>query len=240
MKDFHRRNPTLIAGIAITSLIIAIICVALLVGARNTQRETLQRFDKIAALDELLGPKGGISERSKTEVDIIMRETPHALGAWVTRLNYDKTENPIIHSYFKNDVLKDAMDIYVKNQISGKGFSSAELNRSSSQSVRNSEEAKMGIIKCGSIETTNLPRIAPEILNVASGVCRATIPPFDENVNIAVVVITDKAADENSVAIQEVRRQMLRLQIDIFNRDYQGRETWAAPLGITSNDDVHP
>jgi len=126
-------------------------------------------------------------------------------------------------------IIDETMRLYKEMQESGKGYSSDELNKASAQSLRNSEEAKTGLIKCGPLEVTNLPKIAPRIVDLARGVCRATLPPFDQDVNLALVVVIDIPGDGTGPDIQSIRRTTLQLQIDIFNRDYQGRETWARP-----------
>ena len=89
------------------------------------------------------------------------------------------------------------------------------------------EEAKNGLIKCGPIANTNIPKLAPGVDKIVKTVCRATIPPFDENVNLAIVVLLTIPPNMATNDIQEIRRVLLQLQIDIYNRDFQGRETWA-------------
>lgn len=224
MRGFLERNAMLVAGLAAIGLVTSIILGILVYGAREAQEIALTRVD--IKEETAIGPKGMISDRSKLQIDTMMQETPHVLGGWATKLNYEKTENPILHAWMGNEVVKKTLQSYIDNQLKGRGFSSAELNAASQQSLRNSEEAKTGLIKCGPLEQTNLPRIAPEILGVAKAVCRATIPPFDEKVNLGIVVVIDIPANENTEEIQAIRRMLLRIQIDIYNRDYQGRETW--------------
>jgi hypothetical protein len=145
----------------------------------------------------------------------------------MAKIHYEKTENPVVYYWTRDPVIDVLMDNFDSLQKSGKGWSSVELNKMSKQSARNTEATKTGIINCIPITQTNLPRLAPAIVNVAQTTCRAPIPPFDTNVNMSLVVALDVPADENSPEIQAVRRALLQLQIDIFNRDYQGRETWA-------------
>lgn len=230
MKDFLQRNVTLLSTMTGIAFIVIFILLALLIGARELQQQTLERVDR-AVVDQvdLPGRKNQISDRSKKEISTLLESNTHIIGGWATKLNYEKTENPIIYYFVKDPVIQVAMDTFAKNQAEGKGRSSAELNADSTQSLRNSEEAKSGLIKCGPLASTNIGRLAPGIEKVAKGVCRATIPPFDENVSLAVVVVLNIDATTNSPDIQEVRRTLLQLQIDIFNRDFQGRETWAHP-----------
>jgi hypothetical protein len=231
MRDFLEQNNTLVVGLAVGGTVLAIILGILLYGARELQVETLKRIDQPAVgAVELPGPKNQISDRSKKQVDTLLDETPHIVGGWVTKLQYGKTENPIIHFWTESDTVKDLIIEFGEIQESGRGSSSAELNAASEQSLRNSEEAKSGLIKCGPLSATNLLQIAPSIVNVAKGVCRATIPPFDENVNLGVVVLIDVDPNDNNADIQAIRRTLLQLQIDVFNRDYQGRETWARAI----------
>ena len=230
MKDFLQRNVTFLSAMTGIAFVVIFILLALLIGARELQQQTLERVDR-AIVDQvdLPGRKNQISERSKKEINTLLEGNTHIIGGWATKLNYEKTENPIIYYFVKDPVIQVAMDTFAKNQSEGRGRSSAELNADSSKSLRNSEEAKSGLIKCGPLATTNIGRLAPGIDKVAKGVCRATIPPFDENVSLAIVVVLNIDASTNSPDIQEVRRTLLQLQIDIFNRDFQGRETWAHP-----------
>ena len=231
MKDFLERNTMLVTGIAVAAVVLAVILGMLLVGARDLQLETQRRIDKPDKAEEMsLGRKGQISTRSKTQLEVVLSETPHVVGGWVTKLNYGKTEVPILHYWARDPLITDFIDAFSTRQKEGRGNSSEELNAKSEQSLRNSEEAKTGLIKCGPLESTNLLKIEPKIAIVAKGVCRATVPPFDENVNLAIVVLIDVDAEVNSPEVQAVRRALLQLQIDIYNRDYQGRETWARPL----------
>jgi hypothetical protein len=229
MKAFLHRN---VIWISVAAILLAIACAILtifVVSAKDLQNEILRRVDRVSATD-LPGPKNQISERSKTQIDTLIKENPHAIGAWVAKNEYEKTENPVIFYVAKDPIINTLMTNYAAKQASGNGFSSSELNASSAQSLRNSEEAKTGLIRCGPLDQTNVPKLVPDISKHAKGICRATIPPFDENVNIAIVVPINIPANENTPEIQAIRRMLLQLQIDIFNRDYQGRETWARPL----------
>ena len=225
--SFLARNTSFLVGLLAIAVFSAITMGVLLFSARQLQQETLSRIDQPVNGHDLPGPRGQVSTRTKYQVTTVLTETPHILGGWVTKLKYEKTEVPFIHTFVKVPELAQFLERYADMQRSGKGFSSAELDRDSAQSLRNSEEAKSGLIKCGPLSATNIPKLAPGIDRIAKGVCRATIPPFDENVNIAIVVVTDVDGSQNSSEIQEIRRSLLQLQIDVFNRDYQGRETWA-------------
>jgi hypothetical protein len=228
MKDFLQRHVTAVLIFCFTTIFLLAVA---LFATRELQQKTLQRVDQtVSDASELLGKKNKISDRSRQEIDTLLASNPHVLGGWAAKLNYEKTENPIIYYFAKDPIVKTAMENYAALQASGKGHSSAELNADSTQSLRNSEEAKTGLVKCGLIEETNLAKLAPNITQKVKGVCRATIPPFDEKVNLAIVVVIDVQGDLNDESIQEVRRTMLQLQIDIYNRDFQGRETWAHPL----------
>lgn len=226
-ESFVARNAAMLVGLLIVTLFTALVLGFLLVSARNLQEETLKRIDQPVNGHDLPGPKGQISQRSMDEVSALLSETPRVLGGWVAKLNYEKTEDPIIHFWARSPLITKFVETYHDVQVSGKGYSSAELNAANQQSLRNSEEAKTGLIKCGALTATNLPKLAPGIEKFAKGVCRSTIPPFSEGVNLSIVVVTDVPGDQNSPEIQEIRRVLLQLQLDVFNRDYQGRETWA-------------
>ena len=230
MKDFLQRNVTVISTALVGAFIVIFLLLVALIGARELQQKTLARVDQtVSDSTDLLGKKNKISPRSQQEIDTLLASNPHIIGGWATKINYEKTENPVIYYFAKNPIVKTAMENYAKVQASGQGNSSAELNADSKQSLRNSEEAKTGLIKCGKLETTNIAKLAPGIGNIVKGVCRATIPPFDEKVNLAIVVVIDIDGDLDNAQIKEVRRTMLQIQIDIYNRDFQGRETWAHP-----------
>ena len=224
MKKFLREHVVLHSSLTLGLLAVTLALSTILVGVRLKQEEKLMRHDTVA---EVLGPKNDISDRSKLQISTILSETPHVVGGWMAKIHFEKMENPVVYYWARDPVVDILMDNFDSLQKSGKGWSSAELNKMSKQSARNTEATKTGIINCMSITQTNLPRLAPAIVNVAQTTCRAPIPPFDTNVNMSLVVALDVPADENSPEIQAVRRALLQLQIDIFNRDYQGRETWA-------------
>ena len=215
---------------AATSIALAFLLGVLLLGAREIKDETFNRLDQTEVdVSKLPGKRDQLSDRSKKEIVTLLETNPHVIGAYAVKLNYEKTENPIFF-YFSNDPFMDVLMMnYDKSQRSGKGFSSAELNASSAQSLRNSEEAKSGLIKCDLLSSTNIAKLAPGIDKMVKGVCRATIPPFEDEVNMAIVVLITLKGDESSDEIQRIRRTLLQLQIDIYNRDFQGRETWAHP-----------
>lgn len=229
MKDFLTRNTALITGLFVVSLFAVLVLIFVLISTKASYNETLQRLDQLPVTN-LPGPNSQISQRSRDEINTLLFETPHVIGGWIAKLHYEKKEVPLVHTWARNRIIIEAMETYTQLQLSGKGFSSAELNQQSPQSMRNADEAKSGLIKCGPLESSNLPKLAPRILGEAGTVCRATIPPFSDEVNLALVVVTDNEVDEHSPEIQAIRRTMLRIQIDIFNRDYQGRETWARSL----------
>ena len=222
---FFQRNTSVLVSLLIAAFLVIFVLVGLLISARNIQTETLARIDQPMNKDDLPGPKGMISDRSRKQIDTMFQETPHILGGWVIKLQYEKTDNPFIHEWTRIPAVTKFSKAYGELQASGKGFSSAELDRDASLSVRNSKEAKTGLISCGPIAVTML-KITPEISAIGKGLCRATIPPFGEKVNLAIIALVDIDGTQNSPELQEVRHQLLRLQIDVFNREYQGRETW--------------
>jgi hypothetical protein len=229
MKAFLERNTSLIAGLFVISLFTILVLGFLLMSTKQSYVDALQRIDK-PEVAELPGPKNQVSPRTVEEMNTLFYETPHVVGGWIAKLHYEKLENPVIHFWGRDRIITQTMEAFDAMQKSGKGYSSDELNASSKQSLLNSEEAKNGLIKCGRLEDTNLLKIAPQIATKAKAVCRATIPPFSEGVNLAVVAVIDIDGTLNTSEVQEIRRVLLRLQIDIFNRDYQGRETWAREL----------
>lgn len=230
MKDFLQKHVTLLSGLVVGSFIAIFILLVLLITTNELQQRARTEND-ISEVDiaHLPGPKEQISDRSKKEIAVLFEGNPNVAGIYVTKIHYGKTENPIFF-YISNDpYFEKAIMKYDAIQKSGEGQSSEELNEASEQSLRNSEEAKTGLIKCDTIFSTNIPKLSPGIENVAKGVCRATIPPFDPKVNLAIVVLLKPDGRTPSEEIQEIRRVLLQLQIDIYNRDFKGRETWAHP-----------
>jgi len=228
ISDFLRRNAAVMIGLVALSIVVIGVIAFLFEEARLRQQQILQRVDAVQATSKLPGPKDQISERSQHELNVIFAETPHIVGGIVSRLTYNKTDDPIIYVWSGSDPsIIQFTKTFHDLQVAGKGMSSAEAASSSKLSLRNSDEARQGLIKCGPIDATNLAKITPSIANVAKGACRATLPPFDPNVNLAIVVAVDIAGDSQDDRLEGVRRALLQLQIDIFNRDYMGRETWA-------------
>lgn len=226
--DFLRRH-TLWLALATAFLFASTVALLFLFqAARDTNITERARVDRPLSLRELPGPLNKLSDRSKEEIRTMLSETPHVLGGWVVKVKYEKTEYPVIFSWFKDPIFNEILKKYRQRQESGKGFSSAELAAPSAPpSLQNSEELRTGLIKCSNLEATNLTLLAPELKETSvKSICRATIPPFDENVNIGIIVLVDIPADNMTTEIKDIRRMLLRLQIDLFNRDWQGRETW--------------
>lgn len=230
MKDFLHRNVTLISALLAICFAGVFLLFVMLLAAKE-QRDKFDGLDQtVFTLSDLPGPKNQISRRTQKEIDVLLQANPHVIGGWAAKIHYEKLENPVIYAFAKDPIIGIALDNYDRAQKTGRGFSSAELDAQSAQSAANTEEAKTGIIRCGPLSMTNIGRLAPGIDKKVKGVCRATIPPFDENVNLAIVVLIDNdGVNQDDEAIVEIRRTLLQLQIDIFNRDFKGRETWAHP-----------
>ena len=226
MRNFLERHATFVALIAISCAALSIILGILLLAATELHHETIKRFDRGFIAADLPGRKHQISVRSRLQFDTLLRETPHVVGGWVSKTEYAKTENPIIHAWDTDGSITKALEAYGTRQQSGLGFSSLEV-ANFSNSIRNSDEAKLGLIACLPLAATPLLKLSPELSRVGAGICRAVIPPFDDHANLALIVVIDNDGSINGPDIKTVRRALLQLQIDIFNRDYQGRETWA-------------
>ena len=228
MKDFIHRHVTLISSLLGLSFAVVFLLFVLILAAKE-QRDKFAADDRpLVSFTDLPGPKNEISERSRKEIDVLLQGNQHILGGWAAKIHYAKTEFPVIYFFAKDPLIETAMRNYEAAQRSGRGFSSAELDARNTQSAANTQTAKTGIIICQPLGTTNIGRLAPGIAKKVKGVCRATIPPFDENVNLAIVVLVDNdTMDQEDPVIVDIRRTLLQLQIDIFNRDFKGRETWA-------------
>lgn len=182
----------------------------------------LQRPD---VSETLPGPKNQLSQRSKREIEVILSETPYVLGAWVSKVHYGKTENPIIFYWTNEPVLVGLVKNIADTQASGRGYSSAERDADPKLLLRNSVEARTGLIKCSSIAGALLD-LTPAITRYVKSICRATIPPFAPNPNLDIVLFIDIDVSKPSPEQQLIFRKLLQLQLDIYNRDYKGREIW--------------
>lgn len=230
MKEFLQKHITLVSLVAVTALTGMFTLGALFIGATELREKAFFRVDQTAVdASKLPGKQNEISDRSKLEIKTVLEPNPYVIGAYVTKLSFEKTENPVIYYFAKDQIMDTFMLDYDSQQRTGKGQSSAELSASNPQSLRNSEESRSGLIKCDLLSSTNIGKTTPGIDKKVKGVCRATIPPFEDEVNMAVMVLITLKGDESSDEIQKIRRLLLQLQIDIYNRDFQGRETWAHP-----------
>lgn len=174
-------------------------------------------------IDTLPGPNEQLSAKSIEHLNGILVNTPNVLGAYVTKTEYATRENPIIWYDGKSEIFKLGMSRYIATQLSGKGKSSVEVDKSKNQTLRNSTEVKHGKIACGAIQETSFIRIVPELIQ-AKAVCRAPIPPFAPEANLNIVVVTDIDMAGNTLSSVSIRRALLELQVDIFSRDYTNRD----------------
>lgn len=176
-------------------------------------------------LSDLPGPQGQLSPRSKRELQVLLYPNPSVVGAWVSKIHYAKTENPIVwfgggHSKFEG-VIKQ----YIDRQEKSLNYSSRELASFGSATLRNTYASLIGDISCAPLAMTALPKVAPKASDIANMVCRAPIPPFNPAANLALVVLLN-ADGEDDKRVEAVRKIILQLQIDIYNRDFLAREIW--------------
>lgn len=239
-KSFLRRIGVIVAVVAMLAILIV---TAIFVFNRAIPEKPITPPLPPAAVPQLKnlpGPKGQLSERSKDQLRVAAEENPRIMAIVALRYKYGKTESRYIFSWThpKAKVIVDKI-IADNNalQASGKGMSSEEAAALAAakakidpavaaRALRNSEEAKQGLVKC--VPITEATLMNPELVTIATGICYATIPPFDPNTTMAIIVLTDNDL-ENFSEVSLMRRQLLMLQIDIFNRDFQGRETWIHP-----------
>lgn len=176
-------------------------------------------------LSDLPGPQDNISERSKKEIKTLLGPNDTVVGAWVSKISYNKTENPIVWYGAGTRSFTEMTLDYIHRQEAGLNLSSKELSNVGAAALRNTQASKVGDISCAPISLTALPRIAPKSVEIAGVVCRAPIPPFNPTANLAIVALLDaKSVDDKKV--EAVRKKILQLQIDIYNRDFLAREIW--------------
>lgn len=238
----RRQKPSFIRsyGPAIVAIaVVLVIVVAAVIGTiRVVHRDMPKPLVPIVAIEDLPGPKGLIGKRSMYQLETFSKENPHILATIVTRYHYTKTETPFIYTWTNGDkkvdkVVNKIIDEVKARQASPQAQSSDEVAaerakdpKRMAQTLRESEEAQLGLIKCLPIQDTVLNY--PALASISTGICFATIPPFEANAGMAITMLTDSPLTKYS-ELAEMRRILLALQIDIYNRDFQGRETWAHP-----------
>lgn len=226
-------------GPAAAAIIVVLVIIGTaIVGTIQVLHRDEPKVVPIVAMEDLPGPKGNISKRSMYQLDTFSQENTHILATIVSRYSYTKTQSPFIYAWTNGDkkvkaVVDKILQETAVRQASSKGMSSEDVMRQRAkdpeklaQTLRNSEEARLGLIRCVKIEDAVLNY--PVLKTVATGICFATIPPFDSNAGMAITMLTDTPLTKYS-ELAEMRRILLALQIDIYNRDFQGRETWAHP-----------
>lgn len=239
LKDFLQRHAAAImTGLAGLGVLASVSLGVLLYSAVQEQRETLKQIERPLDPATLPGRNYQLSERSKYQLTTILGETPHVVAGFAIKYKYGKHENPIIFTFSRPDARADITAIVNRveaNQASEKGMSSDEQKalvdanpELKARQLRYSEEARQGLIKCIPLDDQSIDT-NPELKKFSKGLCYATIPPFDANSFMALIVLIDVEPDESTAEVTELRRVLLQLQIDIFNRDFQGRETWPRP-----------
>lgn len=225
---------------AIAVAVVLTIVIAAFVGTLMVIRRDAPTPPPVVASvtgEDLPGPRGDISERSKQQIETLAAENEHAVMVLVVRYKYTKTQIPFAHTWARNPeaqaVIGGIVERLMSEQNERTGRSSEEVRRDderdpdfASKRIRNSEEARLGLIKCVPIADAAL--VYAELKTVATGICIATIPPFESSTAMAIIILTDSEMSQ-SAELAEMRRMLLQLQIDIYNRDFQGRETWAHP-----------
>lgn len=230
-ETFLHRYAPVVAILALLTLITAAVLGTIFVLRNNAASPTAPTI----AIADLPGPKYQISKRSEEQVGTLLKENPHIVGAFVTRYKYAQGESQFIYSWGRSAAEKKKLDQALRALTDAdNGMSSEEKqamaykdSAETARLLRNSQEAKQGLIKCISISEAAV-RTQIKFQAIGTGICYATIPPFEEKASLGIYILTDSPLNEfNEIA--EARRVLLMLQIDIYNRDYQGRETWAHP-----------
>jgi len=221
---------------AIAVLVVFTIIITAIVGTiKVIQREAAHR--PVVVAEDLPGPKNQISQRSKEQLVTMSQEYPHILAVAVTRYHYKKNENLFAYAWAKTPAVKKVLDKIIddlnKRQTGPNAMSSDEVAAMNAKNperaarmLRNSEEARLGLIKCVPISEATLTY--NELRTITTGICYASIPPFEAAPAMGIIMLTDSKLTEYS-ELAEMRRILLALQIDIYNRDFKGRETWAHP-----------
>lgn len=214
---------------------VAVIAASVIGTIQILRRNAAMQPASASIVENLPGPKNQLSARSKQQLTKLA-ENDNVVGVMAIRYTYSKIDNPIIFATSSSATTQHIFDGIVegldKRQTPETGLSSTEAVKSvtgagqEQKHLRNSEEAKLGLIKCVPIEETIL--IQPALRTIAAGVCYSTIPPFASDATMALVLFTNKPLSEYS-ELAEMRRLLLAVQIDIYNRDFKGRETRVHP-----------
>lgn len=183
--------------------------------------------------NKLPGTQDKISNRTKQEMAVLFAENPSVVGGWILRQQYEKTEVPIIHYWARDPIIHQFIRDYTRIQKEGKGHSSAELRMNPRNVLSGEREAIEGLIRCVSVRDSTITEYTPNIINFIQSLCIATLPPFAKDRNLGIVVVVDVPPD--APEIEAVKQMLLRLQIDIYNRDYQGHEIWSGH-GLSSKN----
>ena len=119
-----------------------------------------------------------------------------------------------------------AINDYISRQHKGLIFSSKELDNFNSTALRNTMAAQLGDISCAPIKLTEAPLLIPKALDFANVICRAPIPPFPKEANLAILLLLDLPLGIEDPKLEQIRYLIVRVQLDIFNRDFLSREIW--------------
>lgn len=206
-----RFREQFLIGAAVFGLFGTIVFGTMLVNLRHDLRLPLAK-DRVGLEDR-------ISERSKDEILALVKDKDFIIGGWVQKRVFQKTDNPVFY-HWGQPIVHEHIANFERIQKAGKGHESADLVDNAGHLLSNP-----GLIKCVPIETSIIPEYTPQMQQHAQMACVGTIPPFSDNVNLVIMMVIN--AEEWSADLEEARRLILRLQIDIYNRDYKGQETWS-------------
>ena len=218
VREFAKRHVYKILFAEVLLLVIAIVLVA---GLLSIYR------DNLVPEKDLPGLRNEISDRTKEELNALVKRNPHILGGWIFVRNYDAHTYPILHYTANHPIAEQFIADFKRKQTSpNEGMPSSVSTLNPSSVSANTAEATVGTIRCVEITKSLIIYFTPSISTVAKTICSATLPPFEvaDKVNLQIVAISGLPLD--SPQLREVHRTLLQLQIDIYNRDYNGQETW--------------
>lgn len=178
---------------------------------------------------ELVGPRQRFSSRSKKEVNVFLNNSPEVLGAIAIKREFSKKENPVFDYWSRSPIIDKFVNDWNKKQAGPNGISSADLAANPQNSFNNALEAVLGEARCVPVIGTTFFALTPEVVDYAKTICLVSFPPYQlPNKSITALGFL-LALDHRDPKMKDLKDKMVTLQINIFNRDYNGRETWDHP-----------
>jgi len=170
-----------------------------------------------------LNTTGELSTASKEQLKEEVSDTKHVFGAYVVRISKSSKDNPILWSGSTNPEFKRITENFLKT-TGGTGVGAQYFEPTTGNSNLISQAISKGQIACDRIENSALPAAIPEITKYAKTVCFGPLPPFDTDSREIIIVLLD--VPKESLNAQVLRKEILRIQLEVYHREYLNQEIW--------------